>query len=93
MFLNNLLEDVRNRLTYKENINIDTTNSLNYTWIINAIYRTTKANYSRENTFLIVAKKRNIVTLIEFKEKLKEVKWGEKLVIKRAKDILVAIPN
>ena len=93
MFLNSLLEDVRNRLTYKENINIDTTNSLNYTRIIDALYRTAKADYSRENAFLIAAKKHNIVTLIKFKEKLKEVKQGEKLVIKRAKDILVAILN
>ena len=93
MFLNSLLEDVWNHITYKENINIDIVNSLNYTRIIDALYRTAKANYSRENTFLIAAKKRDIVTLIKFKEKLKEVKRGEKSVIKRAKDILVVIPN
>ena len=93
MFLNSLLKDVWNRLTYKENININTANSFNYTRIIDALRRTTKADRSRENTFLIAAKKRDIITLIKFKEKLKEVKRGEKSVIKRAKDILVAMLN
>ena len=93
MFLNSLLKDVRNRLTYKENINIDTADSLNYTKIIDALYKTAKADRSRENAFPTAAEKRDMVTLVEFKEKPKEVKRGEKSVIDRAKDILVVMPN
>ena len=93
IFLNSLLKDIRNRLTYKENININTADSLNYTKIIDALYKTARANRSKENTFPTAAEKRDIVTLIEFKEKLKEVKRGEKSVINRAKDILIVMPN